>query len=786
MRSPQTLPRRLVPALGITLASSLLLGALVVTADAGDAPPALPAWFGVAAPQQGDAWHYNVTLGGGWTFGGKDTVAAGKASPFAALRWAGGGQARGGDGFLHVADRLVAEGLQFSPRAVVAGDEGGSGEAGGGAVAADPEAAYWPTATDVSWVLAGAHSVVQSGWSQSGNHTYTNYGLVAGVGASVSRANLHVAAIDFAAPPSCLAWNALQAANVSLAGPLEIFGRCQAGGRFLALPAGTWFAATGVEEVNGVQAVRFEASRNGTYAAWFAPSIPYPVRLQVQLPSLRPAHLEEGDLDLPGERTATLDLVGFAPGAGPLAAADRPSDPAPALALAARTPWGVDDSGVQHPFPLSAAYKAAHDDPAFADLRTYLAAHPAAYAAAAEYDEGTFSQGQDRTWRITLSDGQEEFRVGVTQQSPDPALPIAARGHAPPVVQVQRGFGARFPAPYGLPASGVPAEFPTAASLLARWAAFDASGTAGNAWSFHLECVQKDGDACRSARVATSAGAARFDHAFVYLPAALPGDPYGTETFADIERTVAFGPDGQASEMRVIDDRVDTSSVDAGPLPSAPASSGDAGFHVASAAVAGLPPARWLPEPQQAASVGFAAFLLGAAYWVWPKVKALAFLGLFSRVEAGDLLDHPARQRLAQLVEAEPGIHFHVLAQRAGLANGTATHHLRKLAAAGHVTVRKAGRYACYFPGSRVEAREAAAAPLLKSGGARQVLATVRARPGLSNLELANATGLTPSTVNYHAQRLATAGLVEALRDGRSVRFHPLAPLRSEAANAAA
>jgi DNA-binding transcriptional ArsR family regulator len=43
----------------------------------------------------------------------------------------------------------------------------------------------------------------------------------------------------------------------------------------------------------------------------------------------------------------------------------------------------------------------------------------------------------------------------------------------------------------------------------------------------------------------------------------------------------------------------------------------------------------------------------------------------------------------------------------------------------------------------------------------------------MSNLELAQATGLQPSTVNYHVQRLAQAGLVAALRDGRNVRLHP-------------
>jgi DNA-binding transcriptional ArsR family regulator len=688
----------------------------------------------------------------------------------------------------------------------------GEGDAEGGAAQAeaDPDAQAWPSISTSSWVLAGSQAVLQTGWGFTGNHTYTNYGLVAGIGASVSRANVVFQEVTYDPDPSCLAANALQGANVSLAAPIELFGACQAGGGLLGLPAGVLFTARAVETLNGVQAVRFDASAlDGTLSAWFAPSVPYPVRLEVHLPPLPTREQADADAQddaagsgshlrgshasastaaagAPIARNATLDLVGFTAGDAPLAAMDRPSDAAPALAFAARTPWGIDDTGVQHPFPLSAAYKAAKEDLAFADLRTFLAAHPSAYAAAAEYRQSTGGPGdQERTWGITVADGEEALAFEVAQRSPDPLLPVALRGQLPMTVTVRHGWGGVHP-PAGLPASGVPAQYPTAASLLARWAAFDGSGTPGSAWSFHLECVEMAGESCRSAQVVAAAGLQRADMTFLYSPFALPGNPFGTETWAIVDRFVEFTQDGHATRMRVHDDRVDTASVGSGPLPPMPSASGEGGFHVRSAAVSGLPPTRWLPAPEQAASVGFLGLLLGAVYWVWPKMKALAFLGLFSRVERGDLLDHPARQRLVQLVEAEPGVHFHVLAQRAGLANGTATHHLRKLEQGGHVTVRRSGRYACYFPGGRVEAREAAAAPILKSGGARQVLATVRARPGLSNLELANATGLTPSTVNYHAQRLATAGLVEALRDGRNVRFHPLAPLRSEGANAAA
>ncbi|HEX2065851.1 MAG TPA: hypothetical protein VHI93_03465, partial [Candidatus Thermoplasmatota archaeon] len=366
----RTLARRLVPAFGIALASSLLLGALAAAADGG-ADPALPARFGVASPRQGDAWHYNATLTG---FGDGQPAATSRYAPFAALLWAGVGQARGADGRLHTANLLALDSLAnpsaFAMQPVV---QPAVHQEGAGARTA------WTLDAMPVWVQAGSRDVVQSGFVKVVQHMEADEGLAGGVGASVRRSTQVSAHTEFGAPPHCLAWNALQGTNVTLDAPLELFGACQAAAGFLLLPEGLRFKATTLQSANGVQAVRFD-SEDGAYAAWFAPSIPYPVRLEARFPDAPGGE----DLGSPAPaRSLVLELAGFQPGGVPLAAVDRPTGAAPPLAFAPRTPWGLDDSGVVHPFTLSAAYAAAKEDPLFPDLRAFLAAHPEAYAAAA-------------------------------------------------------------------------------------------------------------------------------------------------------------------------------------------------------------------------------------------------------------------------------------------------------------------------------------------------------------------------------------------------------------------
>lgn len=820
MGSPQTLTQRLVPALAVTLVATLVLGAVVVTADVADgSDPLLPQWFSVAAPMQGDAWRYNVTLDGEWTFGLEDNMTLDESRPFGTFQWGGAGRVRGGDGFVHDANYFHVASLAYRPGWIEEYlNESGAVLLPDLYVTSDPDAQlgpsrspYWVQSEAGEWVAAESHHTMLRGERFATNESYTQYGPGAGIMDQYQDTYYEEGFLEYpVGEEPCLAFNPLQGANASLAEPLVLFDACHLGGEFLTIPEGLTFQARGVDDLDGLQAVRFEARSNGTYQAWFTPSVPYPVRIAFELPSQRPEEIELGDRDLPGARSAVLDMVGFAPGTDNFTFVDSPSDPAPAFAPA---PWsmvgsnrvGMDETGLDHPFPLTEAFAAALADPQFSALQTFTQHYPDAYVAFAAFTEGDEVYyaptsgppgGYSYVWTIVVSSGEETLMFTAAKQNYVVLAPMPLRETLDnatatrPVYSFSHEYGYGPYGPYGgftdadlsrtpYPAS-VPNELPTAQSLTARWAAFDGSGTPLNNYGFAITCAvneDPEDDACRvSVQVfgghsRQTGNAPGTGYAF-----AAPGDPYGNEARMLIERQAVFGLDGTASAMIILDEREYYSSGDTAPgvtsdLPP-PSTVQEPGYAVSSAQVKGIPSAatQWVPEGKEAASIGFFGILIGALYWIWPK---LGMVGLFSRLHRGELLDHPARAKLVQIVESQPGIHFHDLAMKAELANGTAVHHLRKLSDSGHLSVRRSGRYTCYFPGGRVDPHAAAAAPLLKSDGAKQILEAVRNKPGMSNLELAQATGLQPSTVNYHVQRLSAAGLVAALRDGRNVRLHP-------------
>jgi predicted transcriptional regulator len=138
---------------------------------------------------------------------------------------------------------------------------------------------------------------------------------------------------------------------------------------------------------------------------------------------------------------------------------------------------------------------------------------------------------------------------------------------------------------------------------------------------------------------------------------------------------------------------------------------------------------------------------------------------LLLRWRREDVGRQPVRRRILERVAAEPGIHFSALVRHLLLGRGQAEHHLRVLAKAGLVVLRREGGYLCCFP-------DAAAAQriqphLLKAAGSQSLLRALCAQPGARPSRLQEATGLGPGTTYYHLRRLIAAGLI--VRSGRSL-----------------
>ena len=147
-------------------------------------------------------------------------------------------------------------------------------------------------------------------------------------------------------------------------------------------------------------------------------------------------------------------------------------------------------------------------------------------------------------------------------------------------------------------------------------------------------------------------------------------------------------------------------------------------------------------------------------------------VGLYTRLARPDVLGHEDREKLYQLVEKTPGIHFHALQRDLAWNTGTLTYHLRVLEKHGFVVSRRDGLYRrFYLQGSapRKEVFENQG----PSGLRADVLEAIRNRHGMSQSDLALALGANKQTVNYHVKALERQGVIRLEKRGRETFLYP-------------
>jgi predicted transcriptional regulator len=535
--------------------------------------------------------------------------------------------------------------------------------------------------------------------------------------------------------PFCGHRSDLQGDTVALSDGVQLAG-CTEAVRFIAIASRTW---------NDHQAVVFGlADGPESLQVWFTPDVPVPVRI----------------VDARDGAAKVQELLAFKAGSADLQSGDA-LDPAPPVDLAPRTPYGLSENGVTHPFPLATAFAAATAKGEL--LASFFATHAGSYLQSAVYtdlriDQHSHTEHQ-RRWLLVASDGASAEAVQVTQtilEAPN-QLPVAAPAQAPTVDSAYAGKGP-WPAP-----EAVPAAFPTVASLVRRWHATTSDAGQANAWGFRVTCSAT----CDAAKLEAWAG--RDESTQPNEPEV--GFASATITHRDAD-LLAADADGRTAWTEQVRFEREYSLAGVPLLSTGPGAEPD------------LVPVREAPVAERIPWTGLAAAgaVVGLAALVGWLVKAGPLAGLFSR-HIPDVTAHPVRRAVLEAIRAEPGIHHSELLRRVGKGNSVVTNHLRRLAAAGLVVERQGSRFLCYFPADATRAA-LAAGPLVKSPVARGILAAVASAP-VSGQELARRLGVEPGTITYHAQRLGQAGLVSTRRDGRFVLLEATAAGRLAAAGAA-
>lgn len=165
--------------------------------------------------------------------------------------------------------------------------------------------------------------------------------------------------------------------------------------------------------------------------------------------------------------------------------------------------------------------------------------------------------------------------------------------------------------------------------------------------------------------------------------------------------------------------------------------------------------------------VGLAA-LAGIAYYLG--------VGGLRHVDKDNVLEHPMRKALLEVVETEPGVHLRELASRHGTAVTNTQWHLRKLEMAGLVKTQKVQGRRLYYPtaGGAMAKQAAVQNAAVQNPNARRILDYLQGHAGINQRTLAETLAMNPGTVRWHLRKMESAGMVRCIQDGTQSCYFPV------------
>lgn len=168
------------------------------------------------------------------------------------------------------------------------------------------------------------------------------------------------------------------------------------------------------------------------------------------------------------------------------------------------------------------------------------------------------------------------------------------------------------------------------------------------------------------------------------------------------------------------------------------------------------------------ASAGIGSWAGWSALKKWGWTAGLGGLAGFTRIDDSELLEHPLRSQIFQVIQTNPGIHASGLARQVGAGWGTITHHLEKLEKGHLVAVRKVNNQKCFFEnGGKVSRQDMAVMGAVKGDTASDIAGFVTQHPMTSQKQMAEALDLSPALVSFHVKKLVNLGVLDKVRHGK-------------------
>jgi predicted transcriptional regulator len=178
------------------------------------------------------------------------------------------------------------------------------------------------------------------------------------------------------------------------------------------------------------------------------------------------------------------------------------------------------------------------------------------------------------------------------------------------------------------------------------------------------------------------------------------------------------------------------------------------------------------------AALGVAAAAAIAYYWPLLAFHAAALAApLYTRLRQPEILDNGVRNRIYDIICANPGISARAVHRESAQSWGTVVYHLRQLERHHLVVSRTLGRTRNYYENHGKYRGMEVQLACLQAPRALALARVVLEHPGVTQEELVAASGFPQPTTSYYVRKLRKAGLVDEAREGRYVRYVPAADL---------
>lgn len=402
---------------------------------------------------------------------------------------------------------------------------------------------------------------------------------------------------------------------------------------------------------------------------------------------------------------------------------------------------------------LEEASQAARANPALTDLQALLKDPEAVLAGAvlAPERDATETTETRLVWTLAYTAPGRTPVLVDCYRDPHPTTAGALETGQAPVAVCQDhqddGFGPRWALSTAPPigASDLPGRGAGFDLAIDRWAEVDPGNASAPVTSVVYQAWPADDDERRPyLAVGTHAGSDTTD--------ALSSEGVATSLAVDLETGASYAERRTLRRAQALGGDP-APLAEAGSVPSPPtADAGELPLLVGTAAGAlGL--------------IGLIVYLLGPGKgFLW---------ALYTRLTRPDVLDHPVRREIIEIVRADPGVHAEEIKRQLSGNGRTAEYHLDVLVREDFLATVETDGYTHFFERGTRPVEEMQALAHLRHGQAAAVFQAICEHPGSNLSAVARAAGVSTPYASKLVAKLQGVGLVDKVRDGRSVTIHP-------------